>query len=108
MGDFQIFRFDYLDLKVVGQSIYIISVFKKPTNKLFLIEKWLLCPSFLLSHPLSLPPSIPPSFPSFLFLDLGRMSATLLPFFWLCFMACGISVPQPGIEPGHNSESPES
>ena len=64
MGDFQIFLFDYLDLKIMGQSIYIISVLKKPIKKLFLVEKELLCPSFLLSFTVS--PSFSPSLSSFL------------------------------------------
>ena len=71
MGDFQIFLFDYLDLKIMGQSIYIISVLKKPIKKLFLVEKEFLCPSFLLSYTFcpsfSLPPSLHffPPFPFF-------------------------------------------
>ena len=28
-------------------------------------------------------------------------------FFWLCYMACGILVPDQGLNPGHSSETTE-
>ena len=97
-GRFSNFSFQpSLDLKIMGQSIYIISVLKKPIKKLFLIEKGFLCPSFLISYtflPLSLSfppfissfllpffhPSLHPSVPSSLCLDLYRDTPSS-PFF---------------------------
>ena len=54
IGGLKIFLFSYLDLKIMGQSIYIISVLKKPIKKLFLIERGSYVPLF--SFPTPSPP----------------------------------------------------
>ena len=40
--------------------------------------------------------------------DITSLYPCLSLFSWLCRAACGISVPDQGLNPGHGSESPES
>ena len=114
-----------LDLKIMGQSIYIISVLKKPIKKLFLIEKGFLCPSFLISYtfspafsllpslhfflPFPLLPSTPPSLCSFFPVSRPVQGHTLLPLlFGLAGQLVGSQFSNQGWDLGHSTGNPES